>query len=193
MGVSPPRAADNTAMTVHPAQIVLRNGEAVTIRRVRPDDEALFVSFHRGLSDRTVYQRFFHMMGLGFRIAHDRLARICAADGTREFVLVMEHTPCAGAPAVVGVARLTPVPGSTAAEFAVLVTDDWQGMGGGTALTRALIAEAEARALTSLHADVLADNVDMQRMCRALGMGITPTGEPGVVRAELVLRREPPG
>jgi acetyltransferase len=180
-------------MTVHPVRTVLKNGESVIIRRVRPDDEDRFVTFHRGLSDRTVYQRYFHMMGLGFRIAHDRLARICSADGTRECVLVMEHTPRSGVPAVVGVARLTPVPGSTGAEFAVLVTDDWQGMGAGTALTRALLAEAEARALTSLHADVLVDNVDMQRLCRGLGMGITPTGEPGVVRAERCLRSNPPG
>ncbi|MDO8836350.1 MAG: GNAT family N-acetyltransferase, partial [Vicinamibacterales bacterium] len=193
ISVSPPRVADKTTMTVHPAQTVLRNGEPVTIRRVRPDDEALLVGFHRGLSDRTVYQRYFHMMGLGFRIAHDRLARICAADGTSAFVLVMEHTPAAGPAAIVGVARLTFVPGSTGAEFAVLVTDEWQGLGGGTALTRALIGEAEARALTVLQADVLADNVDMQRMCRALGMVITPAGEPGVVRAELTVGRSQQG
>jgi acetyltransferase len=177
-------------MPPDPIQTVLKNGEPVVIRRVRPDDEALLVTFHRGLSGRTVYQRFFHMMGLGFRIAHERLARICAADGTRELVLVMEHFPPGDPPAIVGVARLTPVPGTTEAEFAVLVTDAWQGMGGGTALTRALIAEAGSRALTSLRADVLTDNVDMQRMCRAVGIAITPTGEPGVVRAELVLRRD---
>lgn len=170
-------------------QTVLKNDEPVVIRRVRPDDESLLVTFHRGLSDRTVYQRYFHMMGLGFRIAHDRLARICAADGTHELVLVMEHSRPGGPPAIVGVARLTSVPGTTEAEFAVLVTDAWQGMGGGTALTRALVAEAAARAITSLHADVLTDNVEMQHMCRALGMVITPTDEPGVVRAAIVVCR----
>lgn len=193
MGVAPPRRANAATMAPDPMQIVLKNGEPVVIRRVRPDDETLFVTFHRGLSFRTVYQRFFHMMGLGFRIGHDRLARICAADGIRELVLVMEYSPPGDPPAIVGVARLTPVPGTTEAEFAVLVTDAWQGMGGGTALTRALIAEAAARAITSLHADVLTDNVEMQHMCRALGMAITPTGEPGVVRAAFVVCRDPQG
>jgi acetyltransferase len=174
-------------MTVDGREIMLKNDEVVRIRPIRAGDEPLLVTFHRGLSDRSVYQRYFHMINLGHRIAHERLARICAVDNARETVLVMERTDEGGRPAIIGVARLTLVGGTADAEFAVLLTDAYQGLGGGSALLRALGDAGRARQVERFVADILTDNVNMQRMCQHLGMAVTPTGEPGLLRALLVL------
>ncbi|HYP09368.1 MAG TPA: acetate--CoA ligase family protein [Bryobacteraceae bacterium] len=64
----------------------------VHIRPIRPEDEHRMVNFHERLSERTVYQRYFHHMKLEQRIAHDRLAKICFVDYDRQMVLVAERT-----------------------------------------------------------------------------------------------------
>jgi len=58
------------------AESVLATGARVVVRPIRPDDEAMMVHFHEGLSDRSVYQRYFHMMTLARRTAHERLTRV---------------------------------------------------------------------------------------------------------------------
>lgn len=172
----------------HPERdLVLANDDVVRIRPICPADERRLAVFHRGLSDRSVYQRYFHMVQLDHRISHERLARVCAVDEAREVVLVMERAGGEHGGEVVGVARLTLVDGTADGEFAVLVTDAAQGVGAGTALMRALIDAARGRRLARLRAEVLTDNVDMQRMCRRVGVTFRPSAEPGVLLAEMDL------
>lgn len=40
----------------------LRDGTAVTLRPIRPEDEPLMIKFHETLSDRSVYFRWLHMV-----------------------------------------------------------------------------------------------------------------------------------
>jgi acetyltransferase len=176
-------------MAVTEREIVLKNGDLVRIRPIHPADEPQLAAFHRGLSDRSVYQRYFHMMQLEHRIRHERLARVCAADEAHESVLVMERADTERRGEVVGVARLTIIEGPAEGEFAVLVTDAAQGIGAGTALMRTLVEVARERRLACLRAEVLTDNVDMQRMCRGVGVALRPSREPGVLLAELDLTR----
>ena len=42
----------------------LHDGTPVTLRPIRPEDEPLIVKFHETLSDRSVYFRWLHMLGL---------------------------------------------------------------------------------------------------------------------------------
>ncbi len=72
------------------AETVLTTGTALAVRPIRPDDEAMMVRFHEGLSDQSVYQRYFHMMTLAHRTAHERLVRVCGVDYDRELALVRE-------------------------------------------------------------------------------------------------------
>jgi acetyltransferase len=174
-------------MSAPEVALVLANDEPVRIRPIRPDDEAAMAAFHRGLSDLTVYQRYFHMMRLEHRITHERLARICHVDDTREAVLVMLRDGGARDGEVVGVARLTLAEDPRHAEFAVLVTDGLQGAGAGPALTRALTEMARGRGVIRLRADILRENVAMQKMCARLGMTLRPSEEPGVVCADLAI------
>ena len=83
------------AIRPYPAQYVtpwkLRDGTAVTIRPIRPEDEPLMIEFHRTLSEESVHFRYFSMFQLESRIAHERLRRICFLDPDREIALVVER------------------------------------------------------------------------------------------------------
>src|SRR5215211_5577219 len=91
------------AIRPYPRQYVwteeIRDGTPVFIRPIRPEDEPLMVEFHASLSPQSVYMRYFHMMGLDQRTAHERLTRICFIDYDREMALVAERTE-AGEPEI---------------------------------------------------------------------------------------------
>jgi acetyltransferase len=168
------------------AESVLATGAGIVIRPIRPDDEAAMVRFHEGLSDRSVYQRYFHMMTLAQRTAHARLTRVCDVDFEREFVLVAEgRADVGGGPAILGVARLHRVGETGEAEFAVVVADRCQGIGVGGALMAQVLTVARQEGVSRVRADILSDNGPMRRLCARVGIPVRPTGDPRVVEAVL--------
>ena len=164
-------------------------GAAIVVRSIRPDDERMMVRFHEGLSDQTVYQRYFHMMTLTHRTAHARLSRVCEAGVARTsvFVAIGPGDGCDD-PAILGVARLLRPDDGGTCEFAVVVADRHQRTGVGTALLQRVIAVARGEGCARLRADVLADNGPMRRLCGRLGMSIRPTDDPQVVEVFLSLQ-----
>jgi acetyltransferase len=72
-----PRPAIRPYPSEQVASWALKDGTPVTIRPIRPEDEPLMVKFHRALSERSVYMRYFHLISLDYRVAHERLTRIC--------------------------------------------------------------------------------------------------------------------
>ncbi|MCU0256405.1 MAG: GNAT family N-acetyltransferase [Vicinamibacterales bacterium] len=166
----------------------LLTGAVIALRPIRPEDEELMVRFHEGLSDQSVYQRYFHMMTLAHRTAHARLSRVCRADVEREFVLVAAaRADDPGGPEILGVARVQRSDDGRTAEFALVVADRHQRAGVGSALLRRLITVARRAGCARLRADLLADNGPMRRLCARLGMSIHPTADPLVVEADLAL------
>ena len=116
------------AIRPYPSQYVwpwkLRNGSEVTIRPIRPEDEPLMVEFHKTLSERTVYMRYFSSLSLRRRVDHERLLRICFGGYDREIVLVAEGKTSAGERKILGVGRLNKLgTDNNQAEVAVLVSD----------------------------------------------------------------------
>jgi acetyltransferase len=148
----------------------MKNGEDVVIRPIRPEDEPEMVRFHETLSDRTVYLRYLQLLKLSQRVAHDRLTRICFIDYDREIALVAERTnPETGATEIIGVSRIQKLQGTNEAEFAIVVTDAFQGQGLGGELMRRLLAVAKDEKIGRVRADILADNTGMQKMCEHFG------------------------
>jgi acetyltransferase len=167
--------------------VELRTGDTAVVRPIRAADAPLLVPFHEGLSDRSVYQRYFHMLPLGQRVDPRRLAKVCATDEAHEAVLVAEWRDVTGQASIAGVCRLTCGEGASAGDFAIVVVDACQGLGVGMALMRGIIDEAARRGLTSLGAEVLRNNGPMRRLCERLGMAVTPTADPQVVRVDVPL------
>lgn len=177
-------------MRLHPERYIvvtaLPTGAELIVRPIRPDDEGMMVRFHENLSDQSVYQRYFHMMTLAHRTAHERLARVCGVDHDREVVLVAVAPGDARTePAILGVARLERGGDTRVGEFAVVVADGHQRSGVGTALMRQLVNVARLEGCVRLRADVLADNGPMRRLCLRLGLSVHPTTDPRVVEAVL--------
>ena len=96
------------AIRPYPGQYItpckLRDGTPVTLRPIRPEDEPLMIEFHRTLSEQSVHFRYFSLLKLDVRIAHERLTRICFNDYDREIALVVDYkNPQTGRHEILGV------------------------------------------------------------------------------------------
>jgi acetyltransferase len=181
-----------TAIRAYPSRYVtpwtMKDGTAVTIRPIRPEDEPAMVKFHETLSERSVYLRYFHLMNLEQRVTHERLTRICFIDYDREMALVAERrNPESGDPEILAVGRMTKVLGTNEGEVAVLVSDQWQGRGLGRELLSRLLVVGADEKLSKLTADILPDNRDVMRICEKLGFSLKHSLEDEVVHAEFKL------
>ncbi|HVI09177.1 MAG TPA: bifunctional acetate--CoA ligase family protein/GNAT family N-acetyltransferase [Candidatus Binatia bacterium] len=176
----------------YPSQYVapwkMRNGTEVTIRPIRPEDEPLMVAFHGTLSERTVYLRYFSSLSLRRRVEHDRLLRICFGGYDREMVLVADCTDASGEHRILGVGRLNKLrTDNREAEVAVLVTDKFQSQGLGTELLRRTIQVARDEKIQSLMAEILRDNVSMEKVFRRLGFRFRTEENSDSIHARLEL------
>lgn len=187
-----PRPAIRPYPTRYVQAVTLRDGTRVTLRPIRPEDEPLMRRFHETLSERSVYLRYFQPLELSRRVAHERLLRICFNDYDRDIALVaVVREGAAGEPAIVAVGRLTRVPGTDEAEYAVLVSDLYQNRGLGEELLGRLVRIARDEGVRRLSADILADNAPMQHLSRKVGFRLRPKeGEPRLVRSEMDLEQE---
>jgi acetyltransferase len=166
----------------------LHDGTPVTLRPIRPEDEPLMVKFHETLSDRSVYFRWLHMLGLSQRVAHERLIGICFIDYDREMALVAEyHNPQTEQHEIIGVGRLIKAHGANEAEFAILVTDQFQRKGLGAELLRRLIQFGQDEKLKRFTGDIDLENHGMQEVCRKLGFHLHYSPEEHLMSAELAL------
>jgi acetyltransferase len=180
------------AIRPYPTQYVktwkLKNGESVTIRPIRPEDEPLMVRFHQSLSEESVYYRYFSKLKLDQRVAHERLIRICFNDYDREIALVAERKDSAtGQPEIIAVGRLSKAHGLNEAEFALLVSDDWQGHGLGTELLKRLVQIGRDEKLSRITAFILAENHAMHHLSKKAGFELERDPESHDYRAEIAL------
>lgn len=161
-----------TAIRPYPTQYVrdwnAASGEKIVIRPIRPEDEPLLVKFHEGLSERTVYHRFFSVMKLGQRVAHERLSRIAFIDYDREVTLIATRVNH-GELEMVGASRLVKQFGRPEAEFSLLIKDAFQRQGLGKEMLLRVLEIGRDEGLARVHGYVLPDNSGMLRLCDELG------------------------
>jgi acetyltransferase len=180
-----PKLAIRPYPTQYIRRYTLKDGTSVTIRPIRPEDEPLMVRFHQTLSDQSVYLRYFQALKLSQRTAHERLTRICFIDYDREMALVAERkVPESGEREILGAARLTKIHGREKAEFALLISDPYQRQGLGGEFLRRLIQIARDEQLKQIRADILPDNIPMQRICRKLGFRLRREMDDPLLSAE---------
>ena len=179
-----------SAIRPYPSQYVapwtMQDGTQVKLRPIRPEDEPLLVQFHKNLSEQSVYFRYFNLMKLSRRIAHERLTRICFIDYNREMALVAARKhPETGDREILAAGRLSKLHGINEAEFAMLVSDSAQRQGLGTELLRRLVQVGRDEGLERITAEILAENHAMQRVCEKVGFRLKRA--PDLVKAEIDL------
>jgi acetyltransferase len=183
-----PRLAIRPYPTQYVSEWTSKQGVTLTIRPIRPEDEPLMVKFHATLSDRSVYLRYLHPMQYSTRVAHERLARICYIDYDREMALVAEQGT-GEAREILGVGRLSKLSGGNQdGEFAILVSDSFQGHGLGTELLSRLIEIGRRENLQRILGFISPENDGMQRVARKLGFLLTRKLEDDLVEAVLEIK-----
>jgi acetyltransferase len=180
---APPRPAIRPYPTQYVRPWKLSDGMEILIRPIRPEDEPMMARFHERLSERSVYLRYFHLLDLERRVSHDRLIRICFNDYDRDIALVAQRDN-----SILAVGRLRKID-ATDAELAVLITDEYQGRGLGTELSRRLLEIARAEDIERVIAEILPENIHMQRVCRELGFRMDQLPDNGGVHAVYEITR----
>lgn len=169
-----PGAERYSHMAIHPypthliTDWQLADGTPVTLRPIRPEDAEMVQAFVRGLSDETRYLRY---RSVQRELTPAMTAHFTQIDYDREMALIAV-TEIEKVDTMVGVARYAINPDGASCEFALVVTDAWQGRGVGHKLLTTLIEEARNRGLARMEGEVLAINSNMLKLVRALGFTI---------------------
>ena len=163
--------------------VVLDDGRRLTIRPIREDDTDRLRAMHRRHSPSTIRRRFFAMLP---ELAVTQADRFTHVDGTDRAALVAVND----SGDLVGVARYDRYAGTTDAEVAIVVQDDYQHHGLGTTLLNELTGYARDHGIERFIADVLMENSPMFATFADAGLVGTSQYESGV--AHLVLTIPPP-
>ncbi len=181
-----PRLAIRPYPTQYVQPYTTTQGDHLTIRPIRAEDEPKVVELHQTLSEKSVYMRYFRAFQYDQRVEHERLIRICHVDYDREVVLVAEkHDTESDKQHILGIGRLTRARNEDTAEFALLISDAYQGHGLGTELLRRLLAYGREEGITRVEAYILAENRGMLHVCKKLGFSFQRQAE--VIKATIDL------
>ncbi len=160
----------------------LRDGTAVVLRPIRPDDKGRLAE---GLARLSESSRSLRFMAPVAELTEDQLAYLTEIDYFDHFawVAVLDRRPDFG----VGVARYVRLAEDPQiAEAAVTVADEYQGKGLGTLLVGVLAATARMAGIERFRAYVLEANESMLALLGEVGVEATHDS-PGVLRADIPL------
>jgi acetyltransferase len=160
------------------------HGLRVTIRPIRPEDEAAHNELVKAMTPDDLRLRFF---GAVRSFDHSQLARMTQIDYDREMALIATITDEHGSTHTLGVVRAIADPDNETAEFAVAVRSDQKGRKLGRLLMERIIAYARARGIHWLVGEALRENAPMIRLAQACGFTVTRTEDPGVVGFRMAL------
>jgi acetyltransferase len=146
-------------------QVRLTDGTPLTLRPIKPEDESLWMEMLAKCSRETIYARFRYFFQWE---SHDTATHYCYIDYDREIAIVAELNQD-GARRLLGVGRLIADPDHETAEYAVLITDDWQNKGLGSILTDYCIEIAQKWDVKSVVAETTTDNRRMLSLLQKRG------------------------
>jgi acyl-CoA synthetase (NDP forming)/RimJ/RimL family protein N-acetyltransferase len=154
------------------ADVLLRDGHPVHLRPITPADGEALRRFHRGLSARTVYFRFF---GAKPELTDEDVAYFTGVDHRLRVALVALDRQ-----EIVGVGRFDAL-GDGSAEIAFLIQDAMQGRGLGSVLLEHLAAAGREVGVERFVAEVLPENARMLGTFREAGYLLEQRREEDVI------------
>jgi acetyltransferase len=153
----------------------------LSIRPIRPTDEAAEADFFAHLTPEDVRFRFFSALK---QLPPKLLFRLTHIDYVGEMAFVAERANGE----IVGVARLVRDPDVTTGEYAVAIRPDMKGHGLANHLMQRVLDWGRGQGMTHAHALILADNGPMIAFARKLGGRLKRDAQDSsVVRAEMAL------
>ena len=152
-----------------PASIELSNDQTVTVRLIRPGDAPLLVEMFQHLSERTRRLRY-HAYTADLPL--EKAVVLSDLDPSLQAALVAVADDDAGE-YIVGVTRLARASADAVdAETAVVVRDDFQGMGLGTHLLTLLLSTARSMGIERLFGWVMSENRYMLQLFKRANLPI---------------------
>ncbi|MCC7360912.1 MAG: GNAT family N-acetyltransferase [Anaerolineales bacterium] len=167
-----------------PASLTLKDGTPVWVRPIRPDDAERLQAFHAQLSPESIYLRWLSAHPVLSLAEAQALATV---DYASRMALVATVSPAPEAE-LIGVARYGRVPGRPdEAEVAVVVADNYQRRGLGTALLQRLMWHAHRQGYRYWTAEINVANARMMKFIQRGGLPILKkyAGGSWQVRVEL--------
>ena len=156
---------------------VATDGTDITIRPISAADLVLEQEFVDGLSASTGYQRLMSARHPSL----EELKRFTDINHEREHALIA-ITPVQGRERQIGVARYVKEESSPSdAEFAIVLSDDWQGRGLGTRLLGSLLVAAKSHGVRRLFGTTMSENRGMLALARKMGFTLAPDPGSGTI------------
>lgn len=153
--------------------MVLSDSTRCNLRPIQPDDADLLIEFHKHLSPRSSYLRFFTFHPT---LSASEVERFTSVDYVDRLALVVEADG-----KLIAVGRLDRHVGTSEAEVAFVVADEYQYHGLGSLLLDELAQAARARGITTFLADTLSENHAMLDVFRHSGFKMSTNTEYGTV------------
>jgi acetyltransferase len=164
-----PAGAANFAIQPYPQHLVESwcwQGEAITLRPIRPEDEAQHRRFLEQLNPEDIRLRVFYSRRT---IEHSELARLTQIDYAREMAFVATRPTAGDGEETLGTVRALVDPDNITAEFGVIVRSDLKGTGLGHRLMVKIIEYLRAHGTQRIVGTVLRENTGMLELARSVG------------------------
>jgi acetyltransferase len=164
-----PAGAANFAIQPYPQQLVeswVWQGEAITLRPIRPEDEGQHRRFLEQLDPEDIRLRVFYSRR---NIEHSELARLTQIDYAREMAFIATRPTTDNGEETLGTVRASVDPDNQTAEFGVIVRSDIKSSGLGYRLMTKMIEHLRARGTHRLVGTVLRENKGMLQLAQRLG------------------------
>jgi acetyltransferase len=160
---------DFTQPLILPTAVELSNGQTVTVRAIQPGDAPLLIEMFAHLSPRTRRLRYHAFTA---ELPLDQAILMSKLDPARQAALVATCRNDEGEH-ILGVTQLARASaGTIEAEMAIVVRDDFQGMGLGTHLFTLLLAVAYSMGIQRVFGWIKSENRAMLQLFRKTGLPI---------------------
>jgi RimJ/RimL family protein N-acetyltransferase len=165
----------------------LKDGTAVTIRAIRPDDKNRMAEAFKNLEPESIYTRFF---GFKSELTDEELKTATEVDFEKTVALVVTIPAGGEEETIIGAGRYImydPPNDLRGAEIAFTVEEDYQGQGIASTILRHLIHIAREKGVSQFEAEVLPRNISMLSVLSRSGLPVRQSIREDVVHAILSL------
>ena len=167
------------------AHLTLDDDRRIRIRALHVREADPVHALHARLSPETRYLRFLSPMP---SLPDSFVPHLTSTDYRRHLAVIAEDET-AGRDEPVALASFGAVDDDTV-EVAIVVQDEWQGHGVGTALVKVLLDAAEDRGFHRFVASMTSENLVMRKLLNRIGRVVASTTTSGVCDLAFVRRRE---
>lgn len=163
-------------------------GVKVLIRPLKATDARSLQEFFYGHDPETVYQRYFHMKT---KLGHEEALSQCTVDYQRRMA-IGAFLRRGGAEHFIGVVRYDLNPRSNMASTALVIHQDWRGVGLGTHLVQQIAEYARRQGIAGIYGEALPSNAAILKIHERLGHAVRWDPDSNLFKIRYLFRESSP-